>query len=305
MTNPEGNREAKISVGMPVYNGEKSLERALAGVLGQTHHYLRLIISDNASTDGTWKLLEKWAAQDRRISLHRHEENIGGIENFRYLLRAADTEYFLWHAHDDWLAPNYIEELLGILELSPECALACPATQRVRADGSLKRLRPFAPLAEDSRLGRVADLLARSQPTWIYGLFRTGELRRGQRLADEFGYSWAADHIALLHFILNDRIQGTNRTVFYYQEGSSSAQTHRPASPLGILRFAWRYTRFHLKSLRASTLPLGEKIVLFPSVLLHSIRTMHLRASERLVKEPLKRVKAVPSALVRSVSRRR
>ena len=56
-----------VSIGMPVYNAERYLARAVDSLLKQDYPDLELIISDNASTDGTWKLCQEYAERDRRV----------------------------------------------------------------------------------------------------------------------------------------------------------------------------------------------------------------------------------------------
>ncbi len=82
----------RVTIGMPIYNSMKFVERALGALVEQTYGNFTLLISDNASTDGTWELLQPWAQRDERIVLHRQETNIGARENFRYLLDLAETD---------------------------------------------------------------------------------------------------------------------------------------------------------------------------------------------------------------------
>jgi glycosyltransferase involved in cell wall biosynthesis len=70
-----------VSVGMPVYNGERCIRQALDSVLGQTYENLEVIISDNASTDNTAEICLEYAARDQRIQYHRNPVNLGVIAN--------------------------------------------------------------------------------------------------------------------------------------------------------------------------------------------------------------------------------
>src|ERR1035437_6848500 len=91
----------KVSIGMRVYNGGKYIRRALASLLAQTFTDFELIISDNASTDGTEAICREYAAGDPRIRYVRQGENLGAMANFRFVLNEAGGEYFMWAAHDD------------------------------------------------------------------------------------------------------------------------------------------------------------------------------------------------------------
>jgi glycosyltransferase involved in cell wall biosynthesis len=68
----------KISIGLPVRNGEEYLEESIDSILAQTFTDFELIISDNASTDRTEAICRAYAAKDRRIRYYRNPVNIGG-----------------------------------------------------------------------------------------------------------------------------------------------------------------------------------------------------------------------------------
>lgn len=87
------------SIGLPVYNGENYLEQAIQSVLAQTFQDFELIISDNASTDGTEAICRRFAEQDPRILYVRQPRNIGAAKNYNYTFHLARGEYFNWLAH--------------------------------------------------------------------------------------------------------------------------------------------------------------------------------------------------------------
>lgn len=278
----------RITIGMPVYNGEHFLEQALCAISRQTYEHWTLLVSDNASTDGTWAILQEHARWDDRIKPYRQETNLGAMPNFRYVLDHAETSLFMFHACDDWLAPNFLEEMVGIMAAEPECALACSTTVVVEQDGTPARKDSFPPPSGTSRTGRVRQLLAQPQATRIYGLFRIDALRRAQKLAEDFGQVWSVDHLQLLELALNDRIRGTDRTCFYFRRGSPTGDLYRPKTPSQRLRFAGRYLRFHLRLFAACRLSLAEKILIGPWLLVHLVRTQYTHPMRRFVNRPLK-----------------
>ena len=95
------NHNPRVSIGLPVYNGERFLPQALDSILAQTFEDFELIISDNASTDTTEEICRTYATQDQRIHYHRHEQNRGAAWNFNYIVPLARGEYFKWAADDD------------------------------------------------------------------------------------------------------------------------------------------------------------------------------------------------------------
>lgn len=105
-----------VSIGMPVYNGAKYIREALDSLLGQSFTDFELIISDNASTDGTASICQEYAARDPRIRYVRQPENRGILANFQYVLDEARSEYFMWAAADDAWDKNWISEVLATIK---------------------------------------------------------------------------------------------------------------------------------------------------------------------------------------------
>ena len=106
----------KLSIGMPVYNGELFIERAIESILAQTFTDFELIISDNASTDSTQEICQNFSKKDDRIRIFKQEKNIGIHRNFYFLLSQAKGKYFAWTAVDDYLDKDFMEKNLKVLE---------------------------------------------------------------------------------------------------------------------------------------------------------------------------------------------
>src|SRR5438128_500699 len=90
-----------VSIGLPVYNGAAHLSEALDSLLAQDYERIELVISDNASTDDTPTICQKYAAIDSRIRYYRKETTSAVIPNFRRALDLSSGDYFVWAAHDD------------------------------------------------------------------------------------------------------------------------------------------------------------------------------------------------------------
>ncbi len=285
-----------VTVGLPVFNGEDFLEEALEALRVQTYDAFRISVSDNASTDGTWELLERWAARDERITLYRQSENLGAEANYRFLLDAAETPYFMWLAYDDTLAPNYLEKLVAVLEACSHCALACGTTVHVTPGGEIIRQLPFPEISDLSRLARLRTLLTKPDSVRIYGLYRTSALQQAYTIGEEFGYLWAADHLIVLSFVLNDRLCGTPETTLYWRRTGISTDRYRPSTIRTQAHFIWRYLSFHRRLLANSDLRRGDKLRCTPWLLAHANRTI-----ESFVQRPLRR--AVRGFIKRGVRR--
>lgn len=108
----------KVSIGMPVYNGERYIREALDSLFVQTFTDFELIISDNASTDKTGEICKEYARNDSRIRYVRQIENLGPSANFEFVLREAKSNYFMWAACDDLWSAEWIMRLYELLEKS-------------------------------------------------------------------------------------------------------------------------------------------------------------------------------------------
>lgn len=105
-----------VSIGMPVYNGEKYIREALDSLLAQTFAGFELIISDNASTDATEDICQEYAAMDSRIRYVRQPGNRGALANFKFVLDEARGEYFMWAAADDIWDSRWISGMLRTMK---------------------------------------------------------------------------------------------------------------------------------------------------------------------------------------------
>jgi glycosyltransferase involved in cell wall biosynthesis len=129
------NAGLSVGIGMPVYNGERHLALALDSILAQTFENFELIISDNASTDRTEEICRSYASRDRRIRYFRNTENIGAARNYNRVFELfSGGKYFRWNAHDDLIAPSYLEKCVRSLEASPAAVLAFPRRRYITWD---------------------------------------------------------------------------------------------------------------------------------------------------------------------------
>jgi glycosyltransferase involved in cell wall biosynthesis len=117
------NQFPQVSIGLPVYNGEKFLKQTLDSLIEQTFENFEIIISDNASTDTTEQICREYAAKDVRIRYYRNPENIGAAPNYNRVFKLARGQYFKWAAHDDLCTPHYLERCVEILDRHPSVVL--------------------------------------------------------------------------------------------------------------------------------------------------------------------------------------
>ncbi len=105
-----------VSVGIPVYNGEKFIRKSIESVLNQTFTNFELIISDNTSTDSTSTICEEYAKKDKRIKYIKQKKNINLLPNYNFVLSKAQSKYFVWLESDDIWESMFLEKNLEILE---------------------------------------------------------------------------------------------------------------------------------------------------------------------------------------------
>src|SRR5690242_8968780 len=109
----------KVTVGMPVYNGERYMRFALDSLLAQDFQDFEIVISDNASTDRTSEICAEYAARDSRVRYHRNATNIGASPNYNRTFELARGQYFKWCAHDDVCLPSFLSKCVATMEAAP------------------------------------------------------------------------------------------------------------------------------------------------------------------------------------------
>lgn len=178
-----------MSIGLPVYNGERFLARALDGFLAQTYADFELIVSDNASTDGTGDIARAYAARDARIRYHRNEHNIGLAGNYNSVFAKARGAYFKWAPADDVCLPDYLTRCVDVLDDDPSVVLVYPATQFIDMDDQPLDIQDpgFHLLSEDSAERLRYVLEAEHWVNAITGLIRTAALRTTRLMPPYYG----------------------------------------------------------------------------------------------------------------------
>lgn len=169
-----------VSVGLPVYNGQRYLSIAIESVLAQTHSNIELVICDNCSTDRSEAICRDFSSRDSRVRYHRNERNIGAAGNFCRTFELAKGEYFRWLSADDSIGPGSVEKCLTLLMSDPGLALAC--TKTVFVDELGKETGPYdavQALPQARAIDRVRGAI--DQDPWcnaVYGLVRRDTLSR-------------------------------------------------------------------------------------------------------------------------------
>ncbi|WP_414528778.1 glycosyltransferase family 2 protein [Nodularia chucula] len=185
----------RLSIGLPVYNGEKFIKFALDALLAQSFTDFELIISDNASTDKTEEICRAYAAQDQRIRYYRNQSNLGCSGNFNRVFELSVGEYFKWAAYDDLHAPDFLIKCVAVLDNNPSVVLC--HSQAYFIDENAHLLQNYSiELKTDSEKPqeRFHELLSKHLCYQMYGVIRSSALRK----VPPMGSYGTADGILLL-----------------------------------------------------------------------------------------------------------
>jgi len=195
----------RVSIGMPVYNGQRYLDRTIASILSQSFADFELIVSDNASTDDTETICRRWAARDRRIRYERLSRNVGAAANYNHVFRRARAPYFKWAPHDDLYEPTYLARCVETLDSDSGGIVLC-YTRTMLIDEDDRLLGPYedhTDIRDPAPSQRLLHLL-NIPGNWchaIVGVIRTEALRRTRLIGPYAG----SDNILLTELVLQGR----------------------------------------------------------------------------------------------------
>ncbi len=130
----------RVSIGLPVYNGDNYIRVAIDSVLTQTFTDWELVVCDNCSNDSTEEIVRSYAERDSRVRYIRNASNIGAAANHNLTMTLSRGEYFKLYAHDDMLLPTFLERCVEVLDRDPE-VVNCH-TKTMIMDGQGKDVKP-------------------------------------------------------------------------------------------------------------------------------------------------------------------
>jgi glycosyltransferase involved in cell wall biosynthesis len=167
---------AKVSIGVPVYNGAVHIRRALDSLLAQSFRDFELIISDNASTDDTREICQEYERKDSRVRYVRQKRNLGPIRNFDFLLNQSKGEYFMWAAHDDVWDSRFLETMVHEFAKSDDSVVAVGCEAQYTVDTIkqpfFREGVAFYDVLLGSAIKRVSYVLHNGYGNLFYSLFK-------------------------------------------------------------------------------------------------------------------------------------
>jgi glycosyltransferase involved in cell wall biosynthesis len=230
-----------VSIGMPVYNGARFIQEALDSVLAQTYADFELIISDNASTDGTEAICRKYASKDTRVTYIRQPANAGSCSNFNYVLEHARGTYFTWLAHDDCLDPSFLDVMVRYLNEHADVVL-CSGDVRVVEDGDVLRTIRLEMLRDHEDWARARSNLftySVDLTILIYGVYRLSVMRTHQIQVQSgwMGMLLGLEYSILPRMALQGRVVALPRILRTYRREDSGAARREVLHTGALLRF--------------------------------------------------------------------
>ena len=210
----------RVSIGMPVYNGEKFVRETLESILAQTFADFELIISDNASTDKTEKICREYAAGDRRIRYYRNAQNRGAAWNYNRVFELSSGEYFKWIAHDDLNAPDFIAKCVEVLDRDNSVVLCHSKVKIIDEQGNFLQtynvnLNTDSPKPQE----RFHELLSKHLCYQIFGVIRSCALK----LTPLLGTYGHADGVLLVRLALLGRFHEIPEYLFFIRNHPQQA----------------------------------------------------------------------------------
>lgn len=260
----------RVTVGMPVWNAEPTVRESIESVLAQDFPDFELVVSDNASTDGTRDILQEYARADHRVRLVLHEVNRGGAANFSGLLDHARSPYFKWQSGDDLVRPTYLSRCVEVLDAEPAVVLAYAKTTMIGEDGTFWRHHDDRLHMRQPHPWQRLDHFARFR--WLcnpqFGMIRTEALRRTALLTPKV----SSDITMLAQLALQGQFHEVPERLFLRRIAARSAglgelsedevarwfnpQGGRPTVPPGA-RVLWDVNR----SILRSSMPVSHRVL--------------------------------------------
>lgn len=269
----------RVSLGLPVYNGENYLALTLDTILAQTFTDFELIISDNASTDATRNICEDYAHRDDRIRYFRQDENLGAAANYDFVFHQSRGAYFKWCAHDDVFGEDFLATCVSFLEDHPDHVGALPKDVRIiDHEGNLsRRMRVDFGLDADNGARRFADFAPQSRRIHcapFFALYRREVLAR----TNLHGDYQSGDRVLIAEMLLHGRVALIDTSSFSFR-AHDQQYTRRmregqdfciqwldpKKSGVRVMKHS-RYVLEFARAVRRARLPLGERLIAYLGV---------------------------------------
>lgn len=196
-----------VCVVIPTYNRKDLFTKALESVINQTYKNLRILVSDNCSTDGTEEICKEYLEKDSRIEYYRQTTNVGMVNNHNFIFQKVKEKYFSVLNDDDWFDLNYIEKCVDFIEQHPDYTFVTPAVKLYTANDKLIRTAGTINLSNENMQERLESFLKSfSVSEMATGLFSTKVLKQIYEAEKSYmKYRYAEDITLIVKFLVAGR----------------------------------------------------------------------------------------------------
>ena len=279
-----------VTVGLPVYNAERYVANAIECLLAQTFRDFVILVSDNASTDATGEICQKYASRDPRIHYQRNPTNVGMAGNYNLTFSRARSKYFRWATADDYSSSDMLADAVAVMEADPGIALCYPRAYFVDGEGrELGRWEDSLHLMQDDPVERFrAAVRGLARVHHHLGLMRVDCMRRtgliAKHVASDIGF--VAEMALLGKFFQVPKHQFYRRlhedsSSWTPDEAHQARRYHASgvrSVPFNRLRFHWRF----VQAVRRAPLRPAQRAALYTFLLRFAVADRDHLAGESL-----------------------
>lgn len=224
-----------VSIIVPTLNRPDYLKITLNSIFTQTYLNIEVIISDNGSKEDIQHIIHTMEKGGKNVIFRRNESTVPINDHINQCIEYANGKYWIIISDDDLISPNFIEELVKLLELNPKCNVGISATRIIDIDGNKKYDMPVPNWEYKNGLTFVME--------WLYGnkelpcaTFFSMFLRRKifQDLGEfpNFSDGNNSDNMVFLFAAIQGEVAFSKNSIFYYRFSNSSYGLNTPYGSL-------------------------------------------------------------------------
>ena len=235
-----------VSIGIPVYNAESTIAACIESALAQNYANFEILISDNPSTDATSEKCKLFQNSDKRIRYFRQDRNIGGLNNFNFVLQESKGFYFRWLGSDDVISSNSLSEC--VMNLKRNKSLVACAVPSIFDYEHLRGQNPIDFELEGSQSARIKSFFKQPGRSHgiLYGLIKRDVLITYPSIThDFFAWDWC-----LVLFLLSKGPIASADATFLILGSSGASSTNKIYDLYGLtgLKRVFPFWRFSVKT---------------------------------------------------------
>jgi glycosyltransferase involved in cell wall biosynthesis len=218
-----------VVIGIPTFNRAELLARAIDSALAQDYSRLAIVIGDNASTDATPQVCQRYADAEPRVNYFRNPVNIGATPNFTEILKRAHGELFMWLGDDDWIDPNFISECVRVLVARHDVVIAGGQAKYYR-QGVLQGVGKPTACLSNSPASRVLSYYRQVDDNGIF----YGVMRREAAARIEIVNCLGGDWLFMAAMAYQGKVETIHGAFVHREIGGSSESRGKMAKALGV-----------------------------------------------------------------------